>query len=143
MKPAQDGMNLCATHTKVRDETPKVIAPAPSECRAMADILMCIGDKWTVMVVAALSAHGRTRYGELFKRINGVSQRMLTVTLRALERDGLVTRTIHPTIPPKVEYELSAKGKDLSVPLYALWVWARENRVDIENSRQAFDSANL
>lgn len=123
-----------ATHTEV-----SIVSTAPGECRAMADILMSIGDKWTVMVVGALSFHGRARYGELFKRVDGVSQRMLTVTLRALERDGMVTRTIHPTIPPKVEYELSQRGHDLAVPLYALWMWARANRDDIETSRREFD----
>ena len=120
---------MAATHTDVRHDT-----PAPGECRALADILMCIGDKWTVMVVAVLS-HGPIRYTQLFKRVDGISQRMLTLTLKALERDGLVNRTVFPTIPPRVEYELTERGWSLAKPLRSLWDWARDNRIDIEESR--------
>jgi DNA-binding HxlR family transcriptional regulator len=100
---------------------------------------MCSGDRWTVTVVAVLYAHCRNRYREIFKRVEGVSQRMLTVTLRNLERDGLVTQTMRPTIPPKVEYELSERGQSLVAPLRALWFWVRDNRADIERSRKDFE----
>ena len=107
-------------------------------CRALADILVRIGDKWTVMVVGAL-AKGSMRYSEIFKLIEGVSQRMLTLTLKSLERDGLVTRTMYPTIPPRVDYALTERGRTLIVPLHVLWTWAQANRCGIEDSRRAFD----
>ncbi|MQB46143.1 helix-turn-helix domain-containing protein [Rhizobium sp. ICMP 5592] len=99
---------------------------------------MRIGDKWTVMVVGALSK-GPMRYSEIFKMVGGVSQRMLTLTLKALERDGLVNRTMFPTIPPRVDYELTERGHTLIGPLHALWTWAQINRDDIEKTRRDFD----
>jgi DNA-binding HxlR family transcriptional regulator len=86
-----------------------------------------IGDKWTVVVVGVL-AHGPMRYSQIFKLVEGVSQRMLTLTLKSLERDGLVTRTVYPTNPPRVDYELTERGKTLIVPLHLLWTWAHTNR---------------
>ena len=124
---------MSETHTDVRYDLPD-----HGECRALADILMCIGNKWTVMVVATLS-HGPRRYSQIFKKVGGVSQRMLTMTLRALERDGLVNRTMYPTIPLKVEYELTERGMTLVDPLSALWFWAKANRNGIEQSRHDFD----
>jgi len=113
-----------------------------SDCRALADILMRIGDKWTVMVVAALST-GAMRYSEIARFIDGVSQRMLTLTLKGLERDGLVTRTMYPTIPPRVDYELTERGQTLVGPLRTLWTWAEENRAGIEETRRDFDHRRM
>ncbi|WP_029003990.1 winged helix-turn-helix transcriptional regulator [Azorhizobium doebereinerae] len=112
--------------------------PDHSECRAVADVLTRIGDKWTVMVVGALSK-GRMRYSEIFRQVGGVSQRMLTLTLKGLERDGLVSRTVYPTIPPRVEYELTPRGRSLIEPLHALMTWAHANRAGIDACRQDFD----
>ena len=111
------------------------------ECRASADILARIGDKWTVMVVGVLS-QGSMRYSQIFKLMHGVSQRMLTLTLKSLERDGLVTRTVYPTIPPRVDYALTELGQTLIAPLYALGMWAQENRTAIEATRRDFDQRN-
>jgi DNA-binding HxlR family transcriptional regulator len=111
------------------------------ECRASADILARIGDKWTVMVVGVLS-QGSMRYSQIFKLMRGVSQRMLTLTLKSLERDGLVTRTVHPTIPPRVDYALTERGQTLIAPLYALGMWAQQNRTAIEATRRDFDQRN-
>jgi DNA-binding HxlR family transcriptional regulator len=108
------------------------------ECRASADILARIGDKWTVMVVGVLS-QGSMRYSQIFKLIHGISQRMLTLTLKSLERDGLVTRTVYPTIPPRVDYALTERGQTLIVPLHVLGMWAQENRTAIEATRRDFD----
>jgi DNA-binding HxlR family transcriptional regulator len=108
------------------------------ECRASADILARIGEKWTVMVVGVLS-QGSMRYSQIFKLMHGISQRMLTLTLKSLERDGLVTRTMHPTIPPRVDYALTERGQTLIVPLSALGMWAQENRTAIEATRRDFD----
>jgi DNA-binding HxlR family transcriptional regulator len=108
-------------------------------CRVVADILSRIGDKWTVLVVAALSK-GPRRFNELRRDVDGVSQRMLTLTLRGLERDGLVTRTIFPTIPPRVDYELTELGRTLIGPLAGIGEWAGAHAGCIDAARTAFDA---
>jgi len=110
-----------------------------ANCRAMSDVLNRIGDKWSVMVVGMLSG-GTLRFNELKRQINGVSQRMLTLTLRNLERDGLVTRTIYPEIPPRVEYGLTDLGKTLGEPINALWDWSAANHEAIIAARLAYDA---
>jgi len=110
---------------------------SPDARRAFAEILSRIGDKWTVLVVGVL-AHGPMRYSQIFKLVEGISQRMLTLTLKSLERDGLVTRTVYPTNPPRVDYELTERGKTLIVPLHLLWTWAQANRTAIEGARRDF-----
>lgn len=107
---------------------------------AMTDILNRIGDKWTVMVVGILAHHGTLRFNELKRMINGVSQRMLTLTLRNLERDGLVTRTIYPEIPPRVEYGLTELGRSLKGPINSLWDWSAENGASVVEARAIYDS---
>ncbi len=118
--------------------------PNPADrqtCGAMADILNRIGDKWSVMIVGRLT--GRTmRFNELRHNIGGISQRMLTLTLRNLERDGLVTRTVYPEIPPRVEYELTQLGRTLTEPLNALWNWAEAHQHEVNRSREAYDARN-
>ena len=110
-----------------------------SNCRAMSDVLNRIGDKWSVMVVGMLS-HGTLRFNELKRQINGISQRMLTLTLRNLERDGLVTRTIYPEIPPRVEYGLTELGETLKGPIGTLWDWSAANHEAIIAARMAYDA---
>src|SRR5712672_1760010 len=110
-KIAQGGTILSDTHIDVCKE-----GHSPEERRAFTDILAHIGDKWTVLVVGVLSL-GPMRYSQIFKLVEGVSQRMLTLTLTSLERDGIVTRTVYPTNPPRVDYELTERGKTLIVPL--------------------------
>lgn len=109
------------------------------ECRAAGQVLDRIGDKWTVMVVGILS-RGPMRFNALMRAIGGVSHRMLTLTLRGLERDGLVKRTAFPTIPPKVEYELTELGQSLIKPLKNLANWAQVNRPIVEAARTRFDT---
>ncbi len=111
-----------------------------ANCSAMSDVLNRIGDKWSVMVVGMLGRNGTLRFNELKRMINGVSQRMLTLTLRNLERDGLVTRTIYPEVPPRVEYSLTALGKTLQEPIGALWDWSAENHHTIIEARAIYDS---
>ena len=111
------------------------------DCRAVSEILQRVGDKWTVLVVAKLGER-RMRFSELMAAVGGISQKMLTTTLRALERDGFVTRTIYPTIPPKVEYELTDLGRELLVPVRALSDWARSNMARVDEARRKFDLAN-
>src|SRR5580700_139630 len=110
----------------------------PSDCRAISDVLARVGDKWSVLVVTRLGA-GPLRFNELRRSIGGISQRMLTLTLRGLERDGLVTRTVFPTIPPRVDYALTALGRDLLNPVSALGEWATRNQDKIARAREQFD----
>lgn len=110
----------------------------PDNCRAVGDVLARVGDKWTVMVVAFLS-DGPMRFNELRRTIGGISQRMLTLTLRGLERDGLVTRTVTPSIPPRVDYELTELGRTLIATLRDLSEWAISNRLEVEEARRRFD----
>ncbi len=109
------------------------------DCRALGDVLARIGDKWTVFVVGLL-ANGPMRFNTMRRMIGGISQRMLTLTLRGLERDGLVTRTVHPTIPPQVDYALTPLGCTLIEPLLALGDWAKEHQAAVEESRVKFDA---
>ena len=111
----------------------------PAQCGRIAAILSRIGDKWTILVVELLG-DGPLRFNELRRRIGGISQRMLTLTLRALERDGFVTRTVYPTIPPRVEYELTALGRSLREPVQRLGDWAMDNIERIEEARRRFDA---
>jgi DNA-binding HxlR family transcriptional regulator len=108
------------------------------DCRAVSEILGRVGDKWTVLVVGYLSA-GPMRFSELLRAIGGISQKMLTATLRALERDGFVTRKVFPTIPPRVDYELTDLGRELRVPVNALGEWARKNISRVNEARARFD----
>src|SRR6516162_4866835 len=99
----------------------------PEDCRAVSEVLQRVGDKWTVLVVSTLG-DGSKRFNELRKALGSISQRMLTLTLRGLERDGLLTRTVYPSIPPRVDYELTRLGRSLWRPVEALGAWARENQ---------------
>jgi DNA-binding HxlR family transcriptional regulator len=112
----------------------------PDDCRAVSEVLSRVGDKWTILVVVVLG-DGRKRFNEIRRALGSISQRMLTLTLRGLERDGLVTRTVFPTIPPRVEYELTELGCSLLKPVNELGLWARRNRPAIQNARNRFDTA--
>jgi DNA-binding HxlR family transcriptional regulator len=106
---------------------------------AVHEVLSQIGDKWTVLIVRALG-DGARRFSELRRDVEGISQRMLTLNLKTLERDGFVTRTVYPTIPPRVDYELTALGHSLSDPLGVIAQWAITNRQRIVDARMAFDA---
>jgi DNA-binding HxlR family transcriptional regulator len=110
----------------------------PEDCRAVSEVLARVGDKWTILVVGMLG-DGPKRFNQIRRGLGSISQRMLTLTLRALERDGLATRTVYPTIPPRVEYELTKLGRSLLEPVSGLGTWARQNRTAIEEARRRFD----
>ena len=112
--------------------------PQAGQCESINAVLSRIGDKWTILTVMLL-AKGPRRFSELKREIGGVSQRMLTLTLRNLERDGLVTRTVYPTIPPRVDYELTRVGHSLRIPVEELGQWAFANLDTIAQARAAFD----
>lgn len=107
-------------------------------CRALGQIFDRIGDKWTIMVVGVLS-QGPLRFNALQRAIPGISHRMLTITLRGLERDGMVGRTAFATIPPRVDYELTERGKSLQRPLKVLASWVRSEQAGISASQEAYD----
>jgi len=114
--------------------------PSSPVCRTISTLLSRIGDKWTVLVVQTL-AEGPRRFNELRREIPSVSQRMLTLTLRNLERDGLVNRTVTPSIPPRVDYELTELGQSLQKPICGLANWATENVEAIHDAQAKYDAA--
>lgn len=113
--------------------------PSNPVCRTISTLLARIGDKWTVLVVSTLG-EGSRRFNELRREIPSVSQRMLTLTLRNLERDGLVSRTVTPTIPPRVDYDLTDLGRSLLEPVTALSQWALDNVEAIHEAQDRFDA---
>jgi len=119
-------------------EVTKAHRGAHVECVAVREVLNLVGDKWSVLVVGTLG-NGPLRFGEIKRSIEGISQRMLTLTLRGLERDGLLTRTVTPTIPPRVDYELTRLGLTLLDPVRALAAWAARHRTAIQTARDRFD----
>jgi DNA-binding HxlR family transcriptional regulator len=114
------------------------VAHSPATCLAIREVLDRVGDKWSVLLVVLLT-DGPRRFNDLRRSIEGISQRMLTHTLKALERDGLVTRTVYSTIPPKVEYALTDLGNTLLEPITALADWARGNGVAMQQARARYD----
>jgi DNA-binding HxlR family transcriptional regulator len=110
---------------------------SPSGCRAR-EVLDRVGDKWSLYVIHLLGG-GTRRFSDLRRLIDGISQRMLTVTLRGLERDGLITRTVHPTVPPRVDYALTPMGRTLLDTVRSLVAWADQHLPDIDAARAAYD----
>ena len=103
------------------------------------DLIDRVADKWTMLILEELTEGGELRFTQLSKLIPGISQKMLTQTLRGMERDGLVTRTVHPVVPPRVEYKLTPLGQSLGAAFCGVWVWAEANLQDVERARQEFD----
>jgi DNA-binding HxlR family transcriptional regulator len=112
--------------------------PAVGDCRKVSQILARVGDKWSVLIVMLLK-DGPRRFTQIKRAVGGISQRMLTLTLKGLERDGMVTRTLFPTIPPRVDYELTELGRSLSEPVLALGLWAQAHLAEIDAARAEFD----
>jgi DNA-binding HxlR family transcriptional regulator len=129
----EEGTLARVTHMDVRDP----VGAASTTCQ-LRDVLDRVGDKWSVLVMALLGA-GPRRYSELRHAIDGISQRMLTLTLRSLERDGLVTRTVTPTSPPRVDYALTQVGETLSIEVSSLIRWAEQHREYVGKSRLRYD----
>ena len=129
------------TYLTDRDSDVTLEVHTVPQCQAVNDILSRVGDKWTVRVVMSL-AEGSLRFNELRREIPNISQRMLTRTLRNLERDGLVQRTVTPSVPPRVDYALTPLGSSLVDPVARLGNWAVENMAAVEAARGAFDEAD-
>jgi DNA-binding HxlR family transcriptional regulator len=115
------------------------VDPNTPHCRGINEVLQLIGDKWSTLIVSVLSS-GSKRFSELRREIPSISQRMLTLTLRGLERNGLVNRTVTPTIPPRVDYELTELGHSLQGPVCALASWAIENIEEMHKAQAKFDA---
>jgi DNA-binding HxlR family transcriptional regulator len=118
--------------------TVQLLDPNTEDCRDLSSILALVGDKWTVLIVVLLG-DGPKRFNEIRRMVGGISQRMLTFTLRGLERDGLVTRTVYPTSPQRVDYELTKLGSTLWEAVEPLSSWARTHVSEILTSRKQFD----
>lgn len=131
----EDGTFLCGPNTSVRDHLPTLGDGRHCELRSVLDR---IGDKWSVLVIVLL-AEGPARYSELHRVLPGISQRMLTLTLRTLERDGLIERTVYAEVPPRVDYRLSALGVTLLEPVHGLATWIAEHGDKVLEARVAFD----
>jgi DNA-binding HxlR family transcriptional regulator len=132
---------------KAKAAASRIVPPAPhaaadADPRVDALVHELIGrvaDKWTMIILEVLAEHGELRFSRLAEHAGGISQKMLTQTLRQMERDGLVVRTIHPVIPPRVEYRLTDLGDTLGMAFCGVWEWAAENRARVEAARAAFD----
>jgi len=135
MNKAQERTATSLGHTRVSDIQ-------SHDCRAVSGILSRIGDKWSVLIIQRLG-EGPRRFNEIKRMIGGISQRMLTLTLRNLERDGLVSRTVTPTVPPRVDYALTELGRDLLIPVSALGAWAIQHTPCIEAARARFDGSEV
>ena len=131
---------MSLTNTEVTAELEPCGKDEHPDC-GIRDVLDRVGDKWSVLVVVEL-ANGTRRFRELQRAIDGISQRMLTLTLRRLERDGLVERTVYPTVPPQVTYELTDSGRSLTHLVKALADWSIEQRAAIAASRLRYDASN-
>ena len=121
-----------AASTPPADLDPKIEA-------LVNDLIGRVADKWTMLVLEVLAEKGELRFTRLSELVEGISQKMLTQTLRQMERDGLITRTVHPVVPPKVEYKLTHLGLSLGAAFCGVWVWAAENLQHVEQARREFD----
>ena len=122
-----------------QSESITTLEHTPANCHAR-EVLARVGDKWSVYVIDVLGASGTLRFNELRGRVEGISQRMLTVTLRGMERDGLVTRTVYPEVPPRVEYELTPLGKTLRKLVRGLVEWSGAHLHEVDKARAAYDA---
>ena len=118
-------------------------APIPAETdpaveALVRDIIGVVADKWTMLILEVLEERETLRFTELGRIVGGISQKMLTKTVRRMERDGLVCRTVHPVIPPRVDYALTDLGRSLGAAFCGVWIWAEQNRDAVERARAAF-----
>jgi DNA-binding HxlR family transcriptional regulator len=129
---------------KVRKRKAKLAPPLVTDPKLEAlvrEIIERVADKWTMLVLEVLEEHGVVRFTRLGELVGGVSQKMLTKTVRQMERDGLVTRTVHPVIPPRVEYELTELGHSLGEAFCGVWIWVEEHGEEIARAREAFEDS--
>lgn len=136
MKKHEPDAKLAA---KLRQPPP--VMTDPKIDALVEEIIGRVADKWTMIVLEILEDNGTTRFTQIAKLANGISQKMLTKTVRQMERDGLVVRTVYPVVPPRVEYSLTSLGNSLSSAFCGVWTWAEEHHAEIERARAAFEAA--
>jgi len=117
----------------------------PTECdprveALVNDLIGRVADKWTMIILEELTQHEELRFTQFGRQVPGISQKMLTQTLRQMERDGMVTRTVHPVIPPRVDYRLTELGQSLGAAFCGVWIWAEDNLTKVEAARATFDA---
>ncbi|MBD8556004.1 helix-turn-helix transcriptional regulator [Rhizobium sp. CFBP 8762] len=118
------------------------VAPVDPRVEALVhDLIGRVADKWTMLILEILEEKGELRFTQLSKLIGTISQKMLTQTLRHMERDGLVTRTVHAVVPPKVEYRLTELGRSLGAAFCGVWIWAEQNLSQVQEARDAFEQS--
>jgi DNA-binding HxlR family transcriptional regulator len=121
---------------------PSYAAIDPSLDALATELIGRIADKWTMVILDVLAEHGEMRFTRLAEMVDGISQKMLTKTVRQMERDGLLTRTVHPVIPPKVEYKLTDLGLSLGAAFCGVWIWAAQHHEQVEAARQKYDASS-
>lgn len=127
-------------HLEVREKLAQAQKLDPRVEALVNEVIGRVADKWTMIILDVLAEHGELRFTQLSKLAAGISQKMLTQTLRAMERDGLVIRTIHPVVPPKVEYRLTDLGLGLGAAFCGVWIWAEKNLDTINQARKDYDT---
>jgi len=137
-------MSLPFSETTIRRARRIAEQIPPEECdpkvgALVNDLIGRVADKWTMIILEVLAERGELRFTQLARLVSGISQKMLTQTLRQMERDGMVTRTVHAVVPPRVDYRLTEMGASLGAAFCGVWIWAEENLAAIEAARKAFD----
>lgn len=133
------------TQTKLLEAAPSCDLERPADPRVEAlvhELISHVADKWTMIILEVLAERGELRFTRLSEQVPGISYKMLTQTLRLMEREGFVARTVHPVVPPRVEYKLTELGVSLAVAFCAVWTWADKNLDQVERARAAFDKAS-
>jgi DNA-binding HxlR family transcriptional regulator len=139
----EEGTLMFPSHEELPSALPSASERETSPtCIVVREILDRVGDKWSVLVISMLGERGR-RFSEMRRAIDGISQRMLTLTLRQLERDGIVSRTVHATVPPRVDYALTPLGESVLEPITALTHWAAEHGTDVAEARTRYDEVQI
>jgi DNA-binding HxlR family transcriptional regulator len=133
----KDGTGKFDTYLRETGPIPAVFDP---QVEALVNELIGrVADKWTMLVIETLEAHGQLRFTQISRLVPGISQKMLTQTLRQMERDGLLTRTVHAVVPPRVDYDLTDLGRSLGAAFCGVWLWAEQNLARVQDARSAFD----
>lgn len=137
--------NLPFSDATIRKARRIAETPPPDDCdpkveALVNDLIGRVADKWTMIILEVLAEHGELRFTQLSRLVSGVSQKMLTQTLRQMERDGMVTRTVHAVVPPRVEYRLTDLGASLGAAFCGVWIWAENHLAQVEDARAQFDT---
>ena len=122
----------------IRIQSPEGVFASPEIDRLVEEIIGRVADKWTLLLLEALAQHGTVRFSRLAELVNGISQKMLTQTLRQMESDGFVLRTVYPVVPPRVEYALTALGESLGLAFCSVWQWAEAHHDELQQARAAY-----